>query len=135
VNISEPTLEVFETDKDALVVGGQNMRFEALLAGDYFELVGYEALDATAREWFRNSSANALIGSSETLEALGDVAQQLYPELKRRFFANWQDPRHFSGLLRRVIDECDFHRPEPNDREMIARHILYETYRIGEPVW
>lgn len=135
VNISEPTLEVFETDPDALVVGGQNTRFEALLAGDYFELVGYEALDDAARAWFRNSSANALVASMDTVERLGAAGVSLFADLKRRFYANWQDPRHFGRLLHRVIDECDFHRVDPGDRERIARHVLYESYRVGEPVW
>jgi len=136
VNVTEPSLDVFRNDRDILLVGGQNTRFEALIAGQYLELVRYESLPYERREWFRRSAANALVtneAANEDFEREG--LQDLYPSLKRSFFANWQDPRLVSELLARVVRDCEFARSDPKDRERIARHILYETYRIGEPVW
>ncbi|MDQ6948966.1 MAG: hypothetical protein M3256_22570, partial [Actinomycetota bacterium] len=136
INISEPSLDVFLNDRDILLVGGQNTRFEAVISGEYLELVRYESLPNDRREWFRRSAANALV-ISEDLNAklLRAGVRDLYPSLKREFFGNWQDPRSFSELLDCVIRDCEFACSHPGDRERIARHILYETYRIGEPIW
>jgi hypothetical protein len=136
INIPEPTLEVFETDPDALLVGGQNTRFEALRSGKYFELVRYEALDETRRAWFRESAANTLVASTPMIADLHDRhVDDLFAQLRRNFYANWHDPRQFRGLLDRIINECEFGAADPQEREFVARHVLYETYRIGEPVW
>lgn len=136
VNVAEPSLDVFLNDRDVLLVGGQNSRFEAVISGEYLELVRYESLSEDRREWFRRSSANALV-ISEGLhdELVGKGLKGLYSSLRREFFANWQDPRSFPNLLDQIIRRCEFARSDPHDRERIARHILYETYRIGEPVW
>lgn len=136
INLPEPNLDVFDTDPDALIICGQNARFEAMQSGELFELVRYESLDDQIRSSFRDSAANALIASSRCIRDFeSSKIVDLFPQLRRNFYSNWQDPRQFPNLLDRIINECEFGGSDPKSREFVARHVLYETYRIGDPVW
>lgn len=133
INTPEPGLEVLDADPDALLVSGQNARFEAVLRGGVREVIKYHELSDPKRAALRRSSSNVLIVRAETAR---DLTWDL-PALAKKFRSSagqvWADEQLLEDLVERLTRVCEFQVSGRRERERIARHVLYETYRAGEP--
>ncbi|NCD18384.1 MAG: toll/interleukin-1 receptor domain-containing protein [Actinobacteria bacterium] len=134
VNAGEPGLEILASDPDAIIVTGQNARFEARLSGAAYEVGGFERLPPQTRKSLRQGSSNVLLARLETANQLGLDLPSLGARVKRNAAECWADDSEFESLVSTLAGCCDFQFARRQDRILITKHVLYETYRAGEPV-
>jgi len=134
VNVPDPRLETLDTDPDGILVPGQNRRFEAYLAGGYEEIVSYESLEPAVCDELRRRAANSLIVGRSYNTGYGKP-EELLAALKKRFRQNTSDDAFVEELAENLADCCDFGANSDADQLQIARHVLYETYDVGDPQW
>ena len=133
INAAEPGLDILDSDPESLVVGGQNVRFEARLQGTAQEIGGFSHLPGEVRAALRKSSSNVLVMRTEAAQQLGLGVSRFGQTLRGKAAACWADEVQTARVVQVLVATCDFHVARRADRELIARHILYETYRAGEP--
>ncbi|MER5357780.1 DUF4145 domain-containing protein [Streptomyces sp. NPDC002785] len=127
-------LELFHLNRDVLAVGGQNLRMHARDEDDYFELLNSDVLPIATQARLRSAAANVLIANQAWLSALGTRPNDLYRELMRRFHELGADQGRFEGVVDDLIAHASF--PLQNSqasRERLVRHVLFESYRLGDP--
>ncbi len=123
------TIELAGHDRDSLLVGGQNLRFEALASRNYTELVSFDTLRDVHRGRLRAASENALLSRVDVVEGLSAAGiTDLWSATRNQFNDRWGSVEHFDALLEDLCLHTGF-----TERPALARHILYETYRFGSP--
>ncbi|MFJ9890814.1 DUF4145 domain-containing protein [Streptomyces sp. NPDC091287] len=127
-------LELFHLNRDVLAVGGQNLRMHARDEDDYFELLNSDMLPAPAQARLRSAAANVLIANRAWLSSIGFRPHDLFRELMRRFHDMGTDV----DRLETTVDELIAHASFPlqstrGSRERLVRHVLFESYRLGDP--
>lgn len=134
VNIPDARLEIIETEPHAIIVPGQNRRFEAHMSDDYEELVSYETLDPSACRTLRARSSNSLIVGSNFPDGYKSE-ESIIQTLKRRFRQNTVCDDFLQYLIEELVDSCEFTMRSRQDRFRITNHVLYETFGLGSPEW
>lgn len=127
-------LELFHLNRDVLAVGGQNLRMHARDEDDYFELLNSDMLPAPTQARLRSAAANVLIANRAWLSSIGFRPNDLFRELMRRF----HDMSADVDRLEATVDELIAHASFPlqstrGSRERLVRHVLFESYRLGDP--
>ena len=135
INVVDPALSIFQTDPDAIIVTGQNTRFEAHLSGNYSELVSFSGLPADVQAQLLHYATNSLIIGPSFLLRISLSPDDIFASLMGAFQKNWQEIKTRESLTDALVYDCDFGDNSFEDRGTIARHVLYETYRIGRPIW
>jgi hypothetical protein len=132
IDIADPHLQVFDMNKDAIVVAGQNVRLEAAERGDFVELFPLMTLSReTQRELLANSE-NVLLARRGFLEDYGIDPTDLFSRLMSNF-NSWSMGERLDEFVEDLADECRFDSDDPEVREKLMRITLYETYRFGMP--
>ncbi|RPK63198.1 hypothetical protein EES43_11745 [Streptomyces sp. ADI96-02] len=127
-------LELFHLNPDVLAVGGQNLRMHARDSDDYFELLNSEMLPVPIQMRLRSAAANVLIANRAWLSALDTPPSELYRQLMRRFHDMGADPDRFEAVVDDLIAHASFPLQNSQDsRERLVRHVLFESYRLGDP--
>ncbi|MFJ5722354.1 DUF4145 domain-containing protein [Streptomyces sp. NPDC093149] len=127
-------LELFHLNRDVLAVGGQNLRMHARDEDDYFELLNSEVLPSTTQARLRSAAANVLIAGRAWLSAIGMRPNDLYRELMRRFHDMGADQGRFETVVDDLVAHASFPlQSSPASRERLVRHVLFESYRLGDP--
>ncbi|MFE1765750.1 DUF4145 domain-containing protein [Streptomyces angustmyceticus] len=127
-------LELFHLNRDVLAVGGQNLRMHARDSDDYFELLNSEMLPPRAQHRLRSAASNVLIANRSWLAELRTEADELHRELMRCFHAMGSEEARFEEVVQDLIAHASFPQEcGPEGRERLVRHVLFESYRLGEP--
>lgn len=127
-------LELFHLNRDVLAVGGQNLRMHARDDDAYFELLDSEMLAPDARTRLRAAAANVLIANADWLAELQVGAAELHRELMRSFHDVASDEGRYEDLVQDLVRHATFpHESSTPSRERLVRHVLFESYRLGEP--
>ncbi|MFE3770544.1 MULTISPECIES: DUF4145 domain-containing protein [unclassified Streptomyces] len=127
-------LELFHLNRDVLAVGGQNLRMHARDNDGYFELLNSEMLPARAQERLRSAAANILIANRAWLADTGTEPAAVHRELMRRFHDLAAEKGRFEELVRDLVTHASFPQESSHaGRERLVRHVLFESYRLGEP--
>ncbi|MFB7011264.1 MULTISPECIES: DUF4145 domain-containing protein [unclassified Streptomyces] len=127
-------LELFHLNRDVLAVGGQNLRMHARDEDDYFELLNSEVLPSATQARLRSAAANVLIAGRAWLSAIGTRPNDLYRELMRRFHEMGADQGRFETVVDDLVAHASFPlQSSPASRERLVRHVLFESYRLGDP--
>ncbi|MFB7528400.1 DUF4145 domain-containing protein [Streptomyces sp. NPDC056178] len=127
-------LELFHLNRDVLAVGGQNLRMHARDEDDYFELLNSEVLPSATQARLRSAAANVLIAGRAWLSAIGTRPNDLYRELMRRFHDMGADQGRFETVVDDLVAHASFPlQSSPASRERLVRHVLFESYRLGDP--
>ncbi|MEV6163931.1 DUF4145 domain-containing protein [Streptomyces sp. NPDC052052] len=127
-------LELFHLNRDVLAVGGQNLRMHARDEDDYFELLNSDVLPPVTQARLRSAAANVLIASRSWLSAIGTRPNDLYRELMRRFHDLGADQSRFETIVDDLVAHASFPlQSSPASRERLVRHVLFESYRLGDP--
>ncbi|MET9494340.1 DUF4145 domain-containing protein [Streptomyces sp. NPDC006552] len=127
-------LELFHLNKDILAVGGQNLRMHARDDDRYFELLDSTALTPAAQRRLRSAAANVLIANRNWLQEVEMDAAELHHDLMRTFHDLASDTGRFETLVRDLVAHASFPIDNtPESRERLVRHVLFESYRLGEP--
>lgn len=127
-------LEIFHLNKDVLVVGGQNLRMHARVSGRFFELLNCEMLTDEQQRVLWESAANVMVANTGWLSELSINPSDLHTELMRNFLWSWATPTTYEDRVRELAMFASFPPgTSAHDRERLVRHVLYETYRFGEP--
>ncbi|MFC9236737.1 DUF4145 domain-containing protein [Streptomyces decoyicus] len=127
-------LELFHLNRDVLAVGGQNLRMHARDSDDYFELLDSEVLSPCARKRLRSAAANVLIANRSWLTEMRTDAGELHRELMRCFHAMGSEEARFEEVVQHLVAHASFPQEcGPEGRERLVRHVLFESYRLGEP--
>lgn len=134
VNMTDPSIEVLREDPTALICGGQNARFEARISKDFVEVLDFDSLPARTQESLRSRAANCLVYSSRASALIGDL-EAFGDSLVEEFRSSTSSVRNVKKLVELLTHECEFDEAPAADRSAIAQHVLFETYRIGDPVW
>lgn len=128
---SDQGLAIFDMNPDILVIGGQDLRFLAESKGEYIEVVSYENLPASKKEFFDRNSVNSLVVGSTLYNMYPkDVLNNIADQLMINFYSS-----NISETSRKIIR--DRLRPQvrqisPDDKtaDYIVQRILFETYRF-----
>lgn len=132
VDTSEPSLALLEAVPNAIIAGGQNVRFLAQLAGGYVENLDYNLLSDSARKAIHESAGNCLVVGKKWEKAA--IADDWLNKLINKFYGVASDSRALNILVKSLVDHCAFEdNLNADDREKITRHVLFETYRMGQP--
>ncbi|MFJ9680940.1 DUF4145 domain-containing protein [Streptomyces sp. NPDC101194] len=127
-------LELFHLNRDVLAVGGQNLRMHARDEDDYFELLNSEVLPPATQARLRSAAANVLVAGRAWLSAIGTRPNDLYRELMRRFHDLGADQGRFEAVVDDLVAHASFPlQSSPASRERLVRHVLFESYRLGDP--
>ncbi|MFD9422362.1 MULTISPECIES: DUF4145 domain-containing protein [unclassified Streptomyces] len=127
-------LELFHLNRDVLAVGGQNLRMHARDEEDYFELLHSDVLPVATQLRLRSAAANVLVANRAWLAALGTRPSELFRELMRRFHEMGADQCLFETLVDDLVAHAAFpHQSSQARRERLVRHVLFESYRLGDP--
>ncbi|MDT0460115.1 DUF4145 domain-containing protein [Streptomyces sp. DSM 41527] len=127
-------LELFHLNKDVLAVGGQNLRMHARDSDDYFELLNSEMLPPRAQQRLRSAAANVLIANRSWLTEMRTEPGELHRGLMRCFHAMGSEEARFEEVVQDLIAHASFPQEcGPKGRERLVRHVLFESYRLGEP--
>ncbi|MFD3656394.1 DUF4145 domain-containing protein [Streptomyces sp. NPDC058620] len=127
-------LELFHLNRDVLAVGGQNLRMHARDEDDYFELLNSDMLPQSAQAQLRSAAANVLIANRVWLAEMRMQPAELHRELMRRFHDMGSDEERFEELVHDLITQASFpHQSSQHSRERLVRHVLFESYRLGDP--
>jgi len=133
VNISDPSLSVLDSEPEALVVCGQNMRLQAHRRGGFQELLMYQELDTHTRKELHERSSNVSIMSNQGSASVGGV-EDFTQKLIERFRMNTASDQFVANLAKQLSFNCDFEGASPADRLDISKQVLFETFRLGAPV-
>jgi len=131
VNTPEPGPQILAADPEALLVGGQNARFEALSGGGACEVIDYSSLPEDARARLRLASSNVLVVRSGAVEEHGWDLHRLNKRLRANLAEAWIDEEELDDVVRELTRTCGFEVAGRRQRDRITRHVLYETYRAG----
>ncbi|MEC4019493.1 DUF4145 domain-containing protein [Streptomyces sp. H27-D2] len=127
-------LELFHLNQDVLAVGGQNLRMHARDDDAYFELLDSDMLPQSAQARLRAAAANVLVANREWLDELGVRPGELHRELMRSFHDVGSDEDRYEGLVRDLVTHAAFPpTSSASSRERLVRHVLFESYRLGDP--
>ncbi|MEU6388210.1 DUF4145 domain-containing protein [Streptomyces sp. NPDC046939] len=127
-------LELFQLNPDILAVGGQNLRMHARDDDRYFELLDSTALPPAAQRQLRAAASNVLIANKSWLREVEMDADELHHDLMRTFHGLASDTDRFEALVRDLVAHASFPIDNtPESRERLVRHVLFESYRLGEP--
>lgn len=127
-------LELFHLNRDVLAVGGQNLRMHARDDDAYFELLDSEMLPPSAQTRLRAAAANVLIANHDWLAELGMEPGELHRELMRSFHSLGSDERRCEDMVQELVAHASFpSESSAHSRERLVRHVLFESYRLGEP--
>ncbi|MEU7433305.1 DUF4145 domain-containing protein [Streptomyces sioyaensis] len=127
-------LELFHLNKDVLAVGGQNLRMHARDNAGYFELLNSEMLPPQAQERLRSAASNVLIANHSWLAEIRAQPAELHRELMRCFHELSSEKARFEDVVKDLVTHASF--PQESSlasRERLVRHVLFESYRLGEP--
>lgn len=134
INVPEPSYEVFETDPTAVIVGGQNARFEALMREGVTEVVLNDIAPQKMHRRLNTYARNILVASPRALKQL-DHENEFFSKLFSNFWSTGADPKRLEALVDLLIDTCGFDDIDVSSRKRVTQHIIYETYRFGAPAW
>ncbi|MFE4925333.1 DUF4145 domain-containing protein [Streptomyces sp. NPDC056661] len=127
-------LELFHLNRDVLAVGGQNLRMHARDDDDYFELLNSDMLPNSAQAGLRAAAANVLMANRSWLDELRVQPGELHRELMRGFHDIGSDDDRFEELVHDLVAHATFpQQSSPRSRERLVRHVLFESYRLGQP--
>lgn len=123
-------LELAGTVPDVLLVGGQNLRFEALESGDYRELLTHDDLPEHKRERLLEHSENVLLANARSLERFEAIGMHdIWATSVETFHHRWGTHDQFDVLF----EELCLHTGLTSKPDVV-RKILFDTYRLGRPV-
>ncbi|MFE7460493.1 DUF4145 domain-containing protein [Streptomyces sp. NPDC057554] len=127
-------LELFHLNRNVLAVGGQNLRMHARDEDDYFELLNSDMLPASTQVRLRSAAANVLIANQSWLSSMRLGPNDLFRELMRRFHDMGADADRFEAIVDDLIAHASFPlQSTRSSRERLVRHVLFESYRLGDP--
>lgn len=127
-------LELFHLNRDVLAVGGQNLRMHARDEDDYFELLNSDMLPAPTQARLRSAAANVLVANRVWLSSIGVRPNDLFRELMRQFHDMGADTDRFEATVDDLITHASFPlQSTRSSRERLVRHVLFESYRLGDP--
>ena len=133
INIPDVTTEVLRNDPTAIVFGGQNLRLEAISMDEFTELIPFSTLDTEKQNKLKANSENVLIVNKSSKIKL-KIAPDFMQKLLANFHRNGYNQTQLDELTDRLTNICSFVSNDYNERRRFVQHILYESYRFGNPV-
>lgn len=131
VDIPDASPAILSGMKDAIMVCGQNRRFEVEDREEILELQGFANLPPQVKERIRSRSANSLFVSESLLNKVDLSGEELFRTLMGNFNKSWLEAHEDHLALVSHGSEFDF--LSLDERLKAVRSILYETYRFGSP--
>lgn len=131
LDIADAPCSMLDSMPDALVVCGQNRRFEARLHHDLLEVSGFRDLPQDAKAAIRRRSANSLLVSTRIMESVSVSASELVLDIVGGVAEVWNSS--YDSLLDIVARESEFDSLDPDQRRDAAKQIIFDTYRFGSP--
>jgi len=133
VNIPDVSTDILREDTTAIVFGGQNLRLEALSMPEFSELIFFDKLDRDKQNILKTNSENSFIVNKESMQHLG-INKKFMQSLLTTFHENGYNHDKLNILVDQLANTCCFVNNDYKVRCRFVRHILYETYRFGNPV-
>ena len=133
INIPDVSTSVLLNDPTAIVFGGQNLRLEALSMPNFCELIPFSNLPASKQSMLRANSENVFIINNDSKIRL-NITLDFMSTLLQNFNQNVYNRDKLNRLVSHLANTCSFTSNSYEDRCRFVRHILYESYRFGNPV-
>ncbi|WP_298286859.1 TIR domain-containing protein [uncultured Lutibacter sp.] len=133
IDIPDPSsLSVLDENPNSVLVGGQNIRFAAYKDNRYCEIVNYDNVSEKSKKFLRSASSNCIVYSKSLQDKLNISCDTFFDNLINNFNNLHNDSDFKENLINHLEIACDL--PDNlNNHHDIINHILFETYRIGEP--
>lgn len=131
LDIPDAPCSLLESMPDALMVCGQNRRFEVRQHRRLKEVDGFGDVPEDVKALVRRRSANALFVSSRLMDASGVTEKELLLDFARGVSDAWAS--HYEILLDLVAREAEFDSLDMVERREAAQQIIFDTYRFGAP--
>lgn len=135
IDIPDPdSLEILGLNKEAILVGGQNIRFSAQQNGDFEEIIDFNRLPTFFKRKLFEASQNTILVSNALENKMIADAESLVSQLTTNFDKLRMNAPLYDKLVDKLKHSCSF--PEGlEDSETIIKHVIFETYRHGNPQW
>lgn len=134
-DIPDPSVRIFDVLPEAIVVAGQNLRLEALETGDCTEILPFNSLEPAIRRKLTANSENVLVANTERLAENQIDGEEVYRRAKSNFSRLAANEAELDELVNVLLDDCSFETSDYDIRESLIRTMLFETYRLGQPVF
>lgn len=133
IDIPDPTsLSILDEDPSSVLVGGQNIRFAAHNNKNYHEILNYDSVTSEMKKYLRDSSSNCIVHSKDFEKKLNISCDEFFELLIMNFNNLHYNEKGLNNLIYDLEIACDL-PDDLHDNNNIIKHILFETYRIGEP--
>jgi hypothetical protein len=131
VDVADAPCSMLRSMPTAVMVAGQNRRFEAREDSELVELDGFADLEEDIKSRIRQRSANGLFISDRALSRIGmdaiDILQALWGQVSHQWTARSIE------LVNVVADGSEFDDFSVEQRRRVVEEIVYATYRFGTP--
>lgn len=129
-------VEFFELQPDGLLITGQNVRYASIYSGITREILSFDLLPDELKARFIASSANSIVVSEKARMEIANHREpdEFFQKAWETFIATWSRMPQFENQLERLTtDALSWNFPR-DAIDYAARKILFETYRIGDPL-
>ena len=133
MDLTDAPCDLLLGSPDAILICGQNRRFEARHFPDLVELRGFSGLPDPVKERVRRRSANALFISERAVRVFECAPEAIVRYIRASMTTRWTE--RFDDLLGQVATESEFDSLESKERREATARIIFETYRFGTPRW
>lgn len=131
IDTADSPCTLLKSMPDAIMIAGQNRRFESMRDPGLVELGGFDDIDDETRSRLRSRSANALFINDGFELKFGILAEDIRLELWSQVALQWSfEPE---ALLRVIADESEFDDLSISERLDATAEIIFATYRFGAP--
>jgi hypothetical protein len=132
-NPTKTGFEIFNLCPNALLVSGQNLRFQAIYRGGYIEVIEFLTIPKNKRKYLKESSENSLIINKSLYDYIEkEDFIELVNEAKENFNDQWIRSNSYPKNLDALKNICDQSNLSDEENYFMIRNILFETYRFGQ---
>ncbi len=127
-------LDVLNISSNIFLSSGQNIRLQAKYRDSHKEVMNFDHSDE--KEKLIKKSKNSLIINNRIVEKIGrDKTYQIVSKIKDNFRKAWNNEFTFQYLLEQLYTQLKEEWSSKEEAYFVIRSILYESYRIGEPIF
>lgn len=135
IDIPDPSsLNLLYADPSSILVGGQNIRFSVYNDSNFVEIINYDNVSDKSKIFLQQIASNCIVYSDNLKRKLFMNTDSFFDLLFHNFNMLNFDKESISNLIDNLEMACKLPENLDNHRGII-KHILYETYRIGEPFY